>query len=41
MKTKLVKLSTWMVLMFVIAGGAVALTNWLTDGFTTVGPFLG
>ena len=41
MKTKWIKVGLWWVAVAVIWTGSLALTNWLTDGFTTVGPFLG
>ena len=41
MKTKWIKLGLWPVLIAIVWLAAVATTDWLTDGFTTVGPFVG
>jgi len=41
MKTKAKTVYLWWVAVAVIFTAAVAATDWLTDGFTTVGPFVG
>lgn len=39
-RTKWIKLGTWMIVIPIIMALSVAATNYLTEGFTTVGPFL-
>ena len=40
MKTKWIKVSLWWVVVAVIFTASIHAANYLTDGFTTVGPFL-
>lgn len=35
-----VRLTTWMIAAGLLVYGMVATTNWLTEGFTTLGPWL-
>ena len=41
MKTKWVTLNTWIFVIGLVIFAAIHVTNYLTDGFKTVGPFLG